>query len=159
MKPALVRLLLVSALFLGWLGYLGVLVATRPVTAGGWPLVVSQPQILTSQLDIIGTVESPDGEVVVEEVLWPTESALKPGARIRVENLADAGPARRVVNEPPPRDFSGPGRYLLPLQIVAEERYQIAPVPPSPGFNALLFRFYPATAEAIAQYRRIGKSE
>ena len=40
MKPAAFRLVLTLGLFLGWLGYLGYLVATRPLTPAGTPLVL-----------------------------------------------------------------------------------------------------------------------
>jgi hypothetical protein len=58
-------------------------------------------------------------------------------------------------------DVSGPGLYLVPLRRSPEHKggYEVAPVPPSPGFNADLVRVYPATPEALAQYRRVEKPE
>ncbi|MFO0878697.1 MAG: hypothetical protein U0840_15255 [Gemmataceae bacterium] len=156
MKPALARLVFVAALFLTWLGYLGFLVLTRPVTANGFPLVLSHPQILTSQVDIVGVVEDPEKEIVVEKVLWPEDAPLKEGDRIVVGQVGEAGP-RTLAHGTNLRDYAGPGRYLLPLQVLAPGKYQVAPVPPSPGFSAILFRLYPATSEALAQYRTIKK--
>ena len=161
MRPAAVRLALVTGLFLGWLGYLGYLVATRPVTDAGWPLVVSRPQILTSQIDIVADIDDPRGEVVVEEVLYPEGAALKKGDRIRVEFLDECRPMKRREDDVPPKDFSGPGKYLVPMRQAGPGRYEVAPTPPSPGFAGGLnpVRIYPATSEALAQYRRAPKAE
>jgi hypothetical protein len=155
------RLVLVSALFAGWLGYLGLLVLTRPVTAAGWPLVVSRPQILTSQIDVVAEIDDPGGDVVVEEVLWPEKAPLKKGDRVRVGRVEECRPMERRAGEPTPKDFSGPGRYLVPLRQLAPGKYEVAPVPPSPGFQGANepVRIYPATPESLAQYREVRKPE
>jgi hypothetical protein len=161
MRPAAVRLALVTGLFLAWLGYLGYLVAKRPRTAEGWPLVVSHPQVLTSEIDIVADIDDPRGEVVVEEVLYPEGAALKKGDRIKVDFLEQCRPMPRRADEVPPKDFSGPGKYLVPMRQAGQGRYEVAPIPPSPGFGGTLnpVRIYPATAEALAQYRRAPKAE
>lgn len=155
------RLVLVSVLFVGWLSYLGLLVLTRPVTSAGWPLVVSRPQILTSQIDIVADIGDPTGNVVVEEVLWPEDAPLKKGDRVKVGRVEECRPMERRPGEPSPKDFSGPGRYLIPLRQLAPGKYEVAPTPPSPGFHGANepVRIYPATAESLAQYREVGKPE
>jgi hypothetical protein len=160
MRPAAARLLLVSALLAGWLVYLGYLVLTRPVTAAGWPLVVSRPQILTSQIDIVAEIGK-EGEVKIEEVLWPENAPLKKDDQIKVERIDECHPMPRRADEAPPKDFSGPGRYLVPLRVTRPGKYEVAPIPPSPGFHGMgePVRIYPATSEALAQYRQVQKPE
>jgi hypothetical protein len=163
------RLVLVSALFAGWLGYLGFLVLTRPVTAAGWPLVVSRPQVLTSRIDIVADIDDPNGDLVVEEVLWPENAPLKAGDRVKVGRIEECRPMERRAGEPAPKDFSGAGRYLVPLRELAPGKYEVAPIPPSPGFhgaNEIIgqipkepVRIYPATPESLAQYREVRKPE
>lgn len=160
MRPALVRLVLVTGLFLGWLGYLGYLVATRPVQNGDWPLVVSRPQILTSQVDLIAEIDDPHQPLTIVEVLWPPNTSLRPGESLQVQGIQDCKPRRLSAKLPPP-DWSGPGRYLVPLHREEQGKYTVAPVPRSPGFwtEEPLLRIYPATREALAQYRQIQKPE
>ena len=88
MKPTAVRLLLAGVLFLGWLGYLAFQVWTRPLTAAGQPLVVSHPQVLVSELDVVAQVPSDEDptEVTVENVLYDGRgSGVKPGDKLRVK--------------------------------------------------------------------------
>lgn len=178
MKLAVERLILAAVLFLGWLGYLGYLVICRPHAPSGLlgafegrPLTLSRPQFLVSTLDVVAEVSGEKGEtVLVKEVLFPPSSPLKPGTEIRVENIDQC----RSLSDPlaktadPPLDYSGPGLYLLPLQAVDAKdlhRYQVVPVPPSPGFATVpgahseLLRIYPAIAEMLAEYREIEKTE
>jgi hypothetical protein len=161
----LIRLILVSGLFLGWLGYLSYLVATRPRTADGSPLVLSRPQIMASDLDVIAELPArpgkPEVQVTVVEVLFPDNSGLKQGDVIAVNKLELCHPLRRT-DEQPPDDWSGPGRYLLPLKRVPGQanHYEVAAIPPSPGFSDMgVYRIYPASSEALAQYRGIEKAE
>src|SRR5438128_1430645 len=60
LHPAVLRLIAVALVFAAWIGYLVYLVATRPVTADGAPLVLSRPQILVSELDVIAEVDATD---------------------------------------------------------------------------------------------------
>ncbi len=160
MKPVVFRLVLTAALFIAWMGYLGFQVATRPQTATGAPLVLSRPQILTSQIDVIAYVPDEDGaKVDVKEVLYQEMGSLKPGDVIHVTNirhcLQPLGGGQK-----PAKDWTGPGLYLLPLRPLAEKNtYEIALIPPSPGFDQPLPRLYPASEAARAQYRHIAKPE
>ncbi len=156
------RLVLCSAAFLGWLGYLGFLVLTRPQRADGAPLVVSRPQVLASQLDVIALLPEPtEGEVKVkvEKVLYPAALNDLAGDEIRVTNLADCRPLSRAPDVRP--DWSGPGSYLLLLRKVPNRpgAYEVSPIPPSPGFTIPgVVRIYPAeSGEAEAQYRLVEK--
>ncbi|MFM7152481.1 MAG: hypothetical protein ACKO23_21850 [Gemmataceae bacterium] len=159
MNPRAFRLIMLALLLVAWLGYLGYLVWTRPVTATGWPLVLSRPQIMTSQIDIVAYITDPEKSVEVEEVLWPSPAAIKPGDSIPVSELAAARPLARFDADKVPADFSGPGRYLVPLRESAPGRYEVAPIPISPGFQRNdVRRIYPANRESIAQYRSIRKA-
>ena len=77
MKLAVIRLVLALVLFAGWIGYLGYQVWTRPRTKKdditSPPLVLSRPQILASEIDIIGDVPAASNKVTVTvvEVLYP----------------------------------------------------------------------------------------
>jgi hypothetical protein len=154
------RLLLCAVLFVGWIGYLGYQVLTRPRLPDGGaffarPLVVSHPQVLVSQVDVIAEVPNTGGTVTVREVLWPADAPLKEGDEIQVANLEEckADAQSRL-------DFFGPGKYLLPLRSVDRDRkrYEVAHVPPSPGYSlGGPPRLYPATPAALAQYEQIGK--
>jgi hypothetical protein len=161
MKPAVIRLVICAALFVMWLGYLGYLVLTRPVTTQGQPLVLSRPQILSSEIDVIARVSNePKGvtEVEIVEVLSPEDSPLKSKTKIKVANLDECRAPPRSREEVPRSDWSGDGDYLLPLRAVAGQPglYEVAPVPASPGFEMHnLVRIYPDTAEARQQYRQI----
>jgi hypothetical protein len=181
MKPAVGRVLLTAALFVGWLGYLGYLVVCGPHTPDGLrgafegrPLALSRPQFLVSMLDVRARVDKVTGEDVrVEEVLFPSENApVKAGDTIHVENIDKCRPLPTLLekDQEPPADWTGPGEYILPLQIVernAERHYEVVPTPPSPGYpprTPLLHnvnvgppRIYPATPEMLAEYKEIAK--
>jgi hypothetical protein len=198
MKPAAARLLVTGALFLGWMAYLAYQVATLPRAAPASPastllalgeepppLVLSRPQILTSRLDVIGEVPEGRGEVevTVVQVLSPEKGApVQEGDTIVVTNVEDC---RLPVHRQERVAWTGPGRYLLPLRKAegapgkgkgkeGKPRYEVAPVPPSPGYSppvpADFFppagtlpagppRIYPANreGEVLAQYRKIPK--
>ena len=169
MKPAVdrrflvARLVLCATLFGLWMAYLGYLVITRPRTEQGAPLVLSRPQVLASDVDVIARIDSePKGEtdVTVVRVLYPDDSPLKEGDVIHVAKLDECRPVQRPGAASPSWDWAGPGEYLLPLKKGPgrEGHYEVAAVPASPGFaERSLVRIYPATAEALAQYRRIKK--
>ncbi len=143
------RLLLVGAAavaFLVWIGWLGYLAATA-----SRPVVVSRPQLLASNLDVVARVDALDKPVQVKEVLWSEAPDAKPleGQTIPVGNLAKCKD-----------DWKGPGDYLLPLVREAkagEETYQVARPPAhSPGIDpARPPHVYPATPETRAQQRLI----
>jgi hypothetical protein len=160
MKPAVARLAITTFLFAGWMGYLGFQVATRPRTSAGKPLVLSQPQILASQIDVIATVSDIGGkDVLITQVLYPQGAALKSGDTIQVVNIRECGPPQRD-REGDVKDWNGPGDYLLPLRpLGGNNRYEVAPIPPSPGFytGEPRPRIYPAVEAALTQYRHIDK--
>jgi hypothetical protein len=157
MKAAYGRFVVCLALFVGWLGYLGYLVAERP---DGGRLVLSRPQFLVSDIDVVATVKKGSATVTVKDVLYPKDASTRErlkGKEIQVTNLEDCRPpaARPGVTQ----DVRGDGEYLLPLQDPGPEgkEYRVAVTPPSPGFRHGTPRIYPATSEVIAQYRQIAK--
>jgi hypothetical protein len=182
MKFAVGRLIVTVILFLSWLGYLSFLVICRPhMPAGllgaftGRPLTLSRPQFLVSTLDVVAEVSGDKGEkVIVAEVLFPKSDApVKPGDEIQVENIGRCRPLSDPLAEgDPPPDYTGPGKYLLPLQPLGVAgqtpdtslpRFEVAPTPPSPGFPTTQGvhvgppRIYPATPEMLAEYRELAK--
>jgi hypothetical protein len=170
MKSPATRLLVTVLLFAGWIGYLAYQVVTRPHAPNGQPLVVSRPQVLTSELDVVAEVPEGEGavEVEIKEVLYPKKNApVKVGDKLKVTNIAACHPPR---GKDPPRDWTGPGAYLLPLKKgIKKGEYQVAPIPPSPGFGDVLFdRVLPGPpriyltggeGEVLAQYRQCRKPE
>ncbi len=168
MKPTAVRLLLAGALFAAWIGYLGYQVLTRPVSAGQ-PLVVSRPQVLVSDLDVVAEVSSTEGavEVTVKEVLYQREGKVKVGDTIKVTNLDECRAPHQETREKdrpqPPLDWTGNGPYLLPLRHrFAANEYEVVPLPESPGRRwdwTRPPRIYRDNPETRAQYHQIGKPE
>jgi hypothetical protein len=162
MKAPVVRLALTAGLFVGWIGYLAYQVATRPQMPDGRPLVVSRPQVLSSDLDVVADVPSAEGTVTltVHEVLYQKGSAVKEGDEIKVHDI-DRCKARQRRGEPeaPGPDWTGPGPYLLPLLRQGNGEYKVAPVPESPGYSLGPPRLYPATPATRAQYQQIAKPE
>jgi hypothetical protein len=156
MKAAYVRLALAVMAFLGWLGYLGYLVAERP---GPGANVLSRPQILVSDIDVVAVVKQGSDVVRVKEVLYSgsDEARALAGKEIKVTNLADCHPPGERGNATP--DLTADGEYLLPLQEPGPDgkEYRVAPTPPSPGFARGTPRIYPATHEILAQYAHIAK--
>jgi hypothetical protein len=160
--PARWRLALIATLFAGWLLYLLYLVLTLPKPDDGPVLVLSRPQFLAADLDVVAHVESVNGPVMVERVLWPEGvKDVQEGQTIKVLNLADCQPLPRGDGREPRPDFRGPGSYLLPLKRLPDS-FKVAETLPSPGYppfrdnrkQAGPPRIYPATAEALAQQRR-----
>jgi hypothetical protein len=63
-------------------------------------------------------------------------------------------------SQQPPPGWSGPGEYLLALLSLNpndKTHYRVTPIPPSPGYSRGEPRIYPATPEALAQYREMPK--
>jgi hypothetical protein len=169
MKPAVdrrflvARLVLCATLFGLWMAYLLFLVITRPRTEQGAPLVLSRPQVLASEVDVIARIDTqPKGEtdLTVVRVLYPDNAPVQEGDVIHVTKLDECRSVQRPGGATPSWDWSGPGEYLLPLKKAKGRpgHYEVAAVPASPGFSGeSLVRIYPATAEALAQYRQIKK--
>jgi hypothetical protein len=164
MKPAVARLALAALLFVCWIGYLAYQVVTLPRTPTGQPLVLSRPQLLVSDLDVLAPVDSlNDEESLVEQVLYTDRKEYQglTGKKFRITNLAEC---RGLY-------WTGPGRYLLPLRPISDGKdnkegkewvFEVVPTPPSPGYPPLSGkagppRIYPATDQVLAQYHRIHK--
>jgi len=142
-KTAVVRLVVAATLFAGWIGWLVYLATTK-----NRPVVLSRPQLLISDLDVIAQVDDPKEKVVVKEVYAWRQKGDPPavGTALEVTNLDKCLPP----------DWKGPGLYILPLR-KAGDHYEVAPIPPSPGFSGLPPRIYPRTDETFAQLKEIKK--
>lgn len=150
-------------LFAAWLGYLGYLAATT-----AHPVILSRPQLLASTLDVTADVPGdskggPGTRAVVRSVHWPAARADLVGKEIVVTNLPQAvrrdDSGNTVVSSRPADKWSGPGEYILPLVRGPDDTYEIAPVPPSPGYDGWgqAPRIYPLTDETRRQLDSIPK--
>lgn len=164
MNRAWLSFVIPLALYAGWLAYMGWMVQGRPLQAPGYALVLSRPQIQASVLDVIVDLPDKVGKATVAEVLYPTQDApLKPGDRIDLLGVEECRPITFARGAVPPDDWSGPGKYLVPMRPVAgmKDRYEVVPVPISPGFAVRVFnqpvRIYRDSAEVRAQYARTAK--
>jgi hypothetical protein len=160
MNAARMRLLLAGLLFFGWMGWLAYLAFSAVMTPR---IILSRPQFLISNLDVIAEVHELPADktkaapVKVIEVYWPPEQkkALE-GKTIEVKGLADCR-----------KDWTGPGKYILPLVHSEKEGYMIAAIPHSPGFppppdpgqpdQPRIYRVYPVTPETLEQLKSIPK--
>lgn len=157
MKAVKGRFVLCLVVFLAWLGYLGYLVAER---AQEGAVILSRPQFLVSDLDVIATARSGSDTVTISEVLYPDTAAARQltSQSIHVSNLDQCRlPGDRTKTVP---DLQAEGPYLLALQNPGpdEKDYRVAVTPPSPGFPRGTPRAYPATRGVVAQYRQIQKN-
>jgi hypothetical protein len=141
MKASKVRLVLALLLFGFWTAWLVYLTITTTR-----PIVLSRPQFLVSQLDIIASLEkSGQREVAVKEVCWPPQDHGLVGKTLSLESMSEA------------EGFSTPGDYILPLTRDGEE-YKITPLPRSPGFGGSSRpRIYRLTAQTRWQLDQIRK--
>jgi hypothetical protein len=161
MRLAAWRLVLMIALFAGWLGYLGYLIGSRPI-ANGRSLVLSRPQLLVSTLDVVARVDDLRQPVKIEEILYPSDAkGIHVGDQIEVANLDKCRPTMEG-NQGELPDWAGPGLYLLPLQSTLQDhKYVVAPTPPSPGYPPgnlrATPRIYQCTPQVRAEYREIAK--
>jgi hypothetical protein len=144
-------LILAAGLFLAWIGWLAYLAitATRPI-------VLSRPQFLVSDLDVIAQVEETktgvNHEATVKEVYWPLQGRpVSSGDKIVLTNLEGC------------TGWQGPGRYILALHHGTEGNEVVAPGK-SPGFppaspelgqTVARPRIYPVTSETIRQLEAI----
>jgi len=117
------RLLLLTLLFLAWIGYLGYLVSQTRDT-----IVLSRPQFLVSnRVALVRLTEkngtpSPEAEIV--ETLKPQKDGDLPKALTLSElPYIDAR-----------HGWRGPGEYLIPLTSLVGANMHITPIPMSPGF-------------------------
>jgi hypothetical protein len=152
MSRARLRLVLTAALFCAWIGWLAflALTTTRPV-------VLSRPQFLASQLDVVATLTAsegrPDPNVKVQKIGWPVDEATQKlaGQTIKVVNLPE------LTNE---HGWEGPDSYILPLVKEGDE-YRVAPIAVSPGLSERkarprIYRATPETLEQLKEIRRAG---
>jgi hypothetical protein len=153
MKPAALRLTLAGVLFVAWIGWLVYLVYTMKasVPSGATrPVVLSRPQFLVSSLDVSADVPEIDRnpvEVTVREVFWPSTEQELVGKKIKVSHLSECR-----------EDWTGPGEYILPLERLGENGYQVVPLPRSPGFPSGRPRIYPSTPQTREQLQEIRKA-
>jgi hypothetical protein len=139
---AVLRFVVMLVLFTAWLGWLGYLaIATHK------PIVVSRPQLLVSNLDIVGRVENADdGKVKVEEVHWPAAEKKLEGQTLTIANPSEC------------LGWRGPGSYILLLS-KHEKEWLVTPTPRSPGYPGGKPHIYPATPETLQQIKAFRKPE
>ena len=143
------RLVLAAVLFAGWLGYLFYLTRTASN-----PVVLSRPQFLVADLDVIAQIDDPQSkQAIVEEVCWARKGVKAPEKKdvITISNLDRC--------EKPGYAWKSPGKYIVPLRESRQGVYEVAQVPPSPGFPAAggegTARIYPDTTQTRQQLERL----
>lgn len=151
MKPNRLRLLLAISLFLFWISYLGFLVAHTTRGMDGKPVRLSQPQLLTSELDLILEINDQENIVLtrVTEVLYSSlkDKTPKVGDSLTINNLELPG---NLVNEKK--------SWLVPLRTTdSGKSFEIMPVPSSPGFSGRTLKIYPALDGVLSQYKLLPK--
>ncbi len=152
LNPQVQRLILAAGLFIAWIGFLALLAATTTR-----PVVLSRPQFLVSELDVIAQVRQgprgPDPKVTVEEVRWPAQENEKlKGKELTIVNLD-------TIEEP--EGWLGSGPYILPLKKRNDDSYMVVSPPMSPGFEPSKARpqIYRATPETLRQLELITKAK
>lgn len=143
MTTAVVRfgaMLVIFALWLSWLGYIAITMRHS--------IVLSRPQLLVSNLDVIARVDHPDAsEIKVEEVNWPALQGQLKDQTLTVGNLGECS------------GWNGPGSYILPLTSEGKS-WRVTPTPRSPGYPvAGRPRIYPVTPESIRQLNDFAKPQ
>jgi hypothetical protein len=147
MKRSRSFLLITSILFAVWISYLGY----QAVSHGHWKediteRVLSRPQFLVSQLDVIGAVNSiEDQQIRVTRIVHNlTGKDVELSSDITV-HLKDC------------EGWQGPGEYVLPL-VPTNQGYRVAEVPHSPGSRSQTPRIYKLTPEVEAQLKVVPKA-
>jgi hypothetical protein len=143
MTSAVIRFVAMLAIFAVWLSWLGYLAFTARQM-----IVLSRPQLLISNLDVIAWVDRADAtEVKVEEVHWPASEGKWKGQSLAVQNLSECS------------GWAGPGSYIL-LLTADGKNWRVTPTPRSPGYPvAGKPRIYPATQETLGQLKEYQKPE
>jgi hypothetical protein len=114
------------------------------------PVVLSRPQFLVSQFDVIAQVEQgkdgPGAEVTVREVRWPAKG---------MEDLV--GKKITILNIKQCDGWQGPGSYILPLRKTDKDSFVVVSPPMSPGFEPMKVRprIYRETPETLRQLNSI----
>ena len=162
MKGAVIRLAIVSGLFVLWLGYLAFLTVLTPRE----PVILCRPQFLQADLVVIALVENTGGPADVLEVIHPAKNKQHLSyAKLRHESRGMC-PAAAPAEDGEPKDFTGPGQYILPLREVPgnapavdpkDREYEVAATPPAPGYPATGL-LEPGPPQFIRQRRRRGTS-
>ncbi|HVS34525.1 MAG TPA: hypothetical protein VMS17_03020 [Gemmataceae bacterium] len=158
MKFAVMRLAAAAALFVGWIGYLGFLAATTRN-----PIVLSRPQVLVSQRDVIATYKG-GNEFTIDEVLYPNDAEPEKGKTLVVNNW-DKCETFTQQNGWRTAQASEGAQYLLPLQTTADakadhgEDRDVMDVVATPTTAALAGppRIYPDSPEVRRQYQALAK--
>jgi hypothetical protein len=169
MTSAKLRLGLAIIAFGVWMGWLIRLAVTANQSA--WPestpdkglrnkpIVLSRPQFLISNLDVVADVKKLNQEVSILEVLWPASEAQKwQDKTARIANLQDCEDS-----------WPGGGAYIVPLMKGIDDRLRVAPLPRSPGSPGRReskdgqvtiepVRIYPATPETRRQEHQIKRA-
>jgi hypothetical protein len=141
-----VWLLVTAALFVAWMTYLIVLAATHRHS-----VVLSRPQFLVSQLDVIAHFDSADelqsNQITVKDVRYPTPALEKEELKkdpLPIVNLSSCSDS-----------WDGPGDYILPLERDRHGIYHIVSVPLPNGQEP---RIYRVTRETDAQLKQMPKA-
>lgn len=74
MRPVVLRFVAMLVLFALWIGYLYYLVLTLPNSPNGLPPILSRPQFLVSDLDVVGEIEDDERAVPLVELLNATSA-------------------------------------------------------------------------------------
>jgi|SRR5579862_4528237 len=83
MKPIVWRFVAMAVLFAGWISYLGFLVATLPPKeVNGLPTILSEPQFLASELDIVGVFDEKDRTLSAAELLYLESEMVAPAEAV-----------------------------------------------------------------------------
>ena len=69
MKPVVFRFALTAVAFVAWIGYLFYLYQHLPASPNGLPAILSRPQFLVSDLDVVGAIEDQDRTLSLAELL------------------------------------------------------------------------------------------
>jgi hypothetical protein len=75
MRPAVSRFVFFAILYVIWIGYLAYLVIGLPTSTNGLSPILSRPQILVSDLDVVGTIDSTAAPVSSLDCLYGNSSA------------------------------------------------------------------------------------
>lgn len=74
MRPVVQRFVAVAVLFAVWIAYLAYLVWTLPKSPNDLPPILSRPQFLVSDLDVVGEIEDDERTVPLVELLDPARA-------------------------------------------------------------------------------------
>ena len=149
-NPQVLRLIVAAGLFIVWIGFLALLAATTTQ-----PVVLSRPQFLASEVDVIGQIQQgkdgPNPEVMIEEVKWPAQGfETLNGKKITIKNMNHCD------------GWEGPGPYILPLRKKIDDgTFEVVSAPMSPGFEPMKLRprIYRKTPETLRQLDAIRQSK